>query len=75
MMGILGNHNGKVKPWYLPFDWVFCRITIDLQSRVVIVKNNCVSNIYGLAVKINNGVVVGIWHFTMPTTSRKKLYK
>lgn len=61
MYGILGNYKGKVKPWYLPFDWVFCRISINYKTRVVIVKNSSVANVWALPVKINDGIVVGVW--------------
>lgn len=61
MMGILGNSNGIVKPWYLPFDWVFCRISINYKSKVFIVKNpKRIPLIYGLPVTIVNGVIKGI---------------
>lgn len=62
MIGILGNFKGTVKPWWLPFDWVLCRITNEnLITKVVIVKNSNVRNIYGLAVEINGGVVIRAW--------------
>jgi hypothetical protein len=63
MVGLLGNFKGTVKPWWLPFDLVFCRITNkNLITKVAIVKNSNVRNVYGLAVEINNGVVVRAWH-------------
>jgi hypothetical protein len=60
MFGILGNFKGKVKPWYLPFDWVFCRITINNKTKVFIVSNRTFRNIPSLPVKIINGVVVDV---------------
>lgn len=61
MYGVLGNFKGKVKPWYLPFNWVFCRISINYKTRVVIVKNSSVANIWSLPVEVVDGVVVGVW--------------
>jgi hypothetical protein len=60
MYGILGNFKGKVKPWYLPFDWVFCRTSINYKTRVLIVENKVAPNIYGLPVQVENGEVVGV---------------
>jgi len=60
MHGVLGNFTGKVKPWYLPFDWVFCRISINYKTRVIIVKNDTAPNIYGLPVEIVNRKVVSV---------------
>ena len=58
MRGVLGNFKGIVKPWYLPFDWVLCRISIAYKTKVVIVKNSSVPNVFGMPVKIVNGKVV-----------------
>lgn len=60
-MGALGNFKGVVKPWWLPFDWVLCKILVNYKARVVIVKNSVVANVWNLPVKIVGRTVVGIW--------------
>ena len=67
MYGILGNRNGVVKPWYLPFDFVFCRVrNDDLRTVVWIVKNNSTRNVYNLPVEIHNGRVVRVFEKACP---------
>jgi hypothetical protein len=61
MNAVLGNFRGKVKPWYLPFDWVFCRVSINHKTRVFIVKNNVAPNIYDLPVEVVDGKVINFW--------------
>jgi len=62
MVGILGNFKGIVKPWWLPFDWVLCRIMDEgSTAKVTIVKNSNVCNVYGMAVEINSGAVARAW--------------
>lgn|SRR5574341_24408 len=61
MLGVLGNFSGKVKPWYLPFDWVFCRIPIKGKVRTVIVRNKATRNVYGLPVEVIGREIIGIW--------------
>ena len=63
---LLGNGKGKVKPWYLPFDWCFCMVNIGGYIKVRIVKNSVVGNVYGLAVKVVDGIVVGLWEYKPP---------
>lgn len=58
MLGLLGNKNGVVKPWYLPFDFVFCRVKTNGKMVTVIIKNDCVKNVYGLVVVIHNGRIL-----------------
>ncbi len=60
MYGVLGNFRGIVKPWYLPFDWVFCRISVNYKTRVFIVKNKVAPNVYGLPVDVINGEIVKV---------------
>lgn len=73
MRAILGNKKGVVKPWWLPFDFVFCRIEKERKSilwllfttdpfyeMVIVVRNNIAKNIYGLPVEVENGAVVQI---------------
>lgn len=59
MRGLLGTH-GKVKPWWLPFDWVLCRIPVNHKTRVVIIKNRIAPNVYDLAVEVINGKVTRV---------------
>ena len=63
---LLGNGKGKVKPWYLPFDWVFCVVDVGGYQKIRIVKNSVVPNIYALPVKVVDGVVVGLWEYKPP---------
>src|SRR5687767_5482299 len=60
MRALLGNHNGVVKPWYLPFDWVFVRvINEDHRLTATIAKNSAVPNVWGALVEIVDGKVSG----------------
>lgn len=61
MFGVLGNFKGKVKPWYLPFDWVFCRIPINGKVKTAIVTNRTTKNVYGLPVNVVGREVMGVW--------------
>jgi hypothetical protein len=60
MRGLLGNSNGTIKPWWLPFDWCFCRVSINYKLKTIIVHNTIAPNVYDLPVDILNGWVVGI---------------
>jgi allantoicase len=70
MFALLGNGKGKVKPWYLPFDWCFCMVNVEGYVKVYIVKNSRMKNVYALPVDLVNGVVIGRWenqpHSTTP---------
>ena len=63
MYGYLGNFKGVVKPWYFPFDWVWCRIydppTVwDMNTyKLKIVRNRRLPNIHGLPVIVIDGEV------------------
>lgn len=59
-IGLLGNRRGIVKPWWLPFDWVFCMVLRNGITKVRIVKNSSVRNVYALPVELLNNVVVGL---------------
>lgn len=61
MIGVLGNFSGVVKPWYLPLDFVFCRVEEGGDVKVKIIRNSCVSNIYGAPVEILGNKVVRIF--------------
>ena len=61
MYALLGNGKGKVKPWYLPFDYVFCMVDVNGFVEVRIVKNSTVENVYALPVELVNGMVVGLY--------------
>lgn len=63
--GTLGNKRGVVKPWYLPFDFVFCRF---ISNKTMIIRNNTVKNISHLPVEVVNGKVIGIYD-TQPTSN------
>ena len=61
MIGFLGNSCGKVKAWYLPFDFVFCRVSVNNVLRTRIVRNSSTKNIYGLPVVLLGGKVLQIY--------------
>lgn len=75
MQAVLGNRNFKVKPWYLPFDWCFCRVRTGIMGdlKVRIVKNSVVKNIYGLPVEVLDGIVVGVSKEFIYNTRRRKM--
>lgn len=70
MYALLGNGKGKVKPWYLPFDWVFCMVDVKGYQRIRIVKNSSVANVYAIPVDLVDGVVVGLWEHKPHLTPR-----
>jgi hypothetical protein len=59
MYALLGNLKGKVKPWYLPSDYVFCMVDVDGCVEVRLARNSTVANVYGAGVELADGVVVG----------------
>lgn len=71
MYALLGNGKGKVKPWYLPFDWCFCMVDIKGYAKVRIVKNSVVANVYALPVELVDGVVVGLYEHKPHLTKRE----
>jgi hypothetical protein len=59
LYALLGNKHRIVKPWYLPFDWIFVRVLApEHRQRTIIVRNKkIVPNIYAMPVLILNGRV------------------
>jgi hypothetical protein len=67
MRGLLGNFNHVVKPWWLPFDLVFVRITdSEYHTKVTIARNSSVPNVWDLVVTIKGWKVVGFWKEAIP---------